>query len=89
MDNTLYTNEIRQYVVSRDWPKGFILEIVEYDSYLGFRVFRDNFVTFSGEEQYQIAMCIKQVMERLRSTGIPCYMEKVEKVSNGRSGVAQ
>lgn len=82
--STLYTPEIREFVHTRRWPKGLVVDIVEYESYLGFRFYRDNFITFDSDAQRQIAMQIKEVMETLRGQGIPCYMEKMEKVPDGR-----
>lgn len=75
--DSLYSNEIRQYIKSRNWPKGkrLDIEIVEYEDYLGFRLFRDNFNSFNGEDRLQIAMMIKEIMEKVRGDGIPCYLE--------------
>ena len=81
--NTLYTPAIREYVHSRAWPRGLVLDVIEHEDYLAFRFYRDNFVRFDGEDQKQIAMMVKEVMETLRSQGIPCYMEKMERVSDG------
>lgn len=75
--NSLYTPAIRDFVRSRPWPKRLRLDVVEYPEYLGFRFYRDNFVTFNTHEQEQIAMAVKDVMETLRKQGIPCYLEKV------------
>ena len=87
--NSLYTPDIRNYVFTRDWPKGLIIDIVEYETHLGFRFYRDNFIQFGSEAQRQIAMTVKEVMEKLRGDGIPCYMEKMERVPNGNgSGLA-
>lgn len=72
---TLYSNEIRQYIQSRKWPRGLIIEIVEYEEHLGFKMFRDNFNAFDGEDRLQIAMQVKEVMEKVRQDGIPIYME--------------
>lgn len=84
MTNTLYTDEIKRFVRSRNWPSGLMLDVIEYEEYLGFRFYRDNFITFDAEQQRQIAATVKEVMEKIRSLGIPCYMEKVESVSDGR-----
>lgn len=81
--STLYTPQIKEYVHSVGWPKGLVLDVVEYPGYLAFRFYRDNFITFSPADQKQIALAIKQVMEHIRGQGIPCYMEKMER-SNGR-----
>lgn len=81
---TLYTPEIKALVRSAQWPKNLVMDVIEYPYYLGFRFYRDNFVTFSREDQVQIAATIKQLMETIRGMGIPCYMEKMEKVSDGQ-----
>lgn len=83
VEGTLYTDEIRTFVRSRNWPRGLVLDVIEYETHLGFRFYRDNFIKFDGEAQRQIASTVKEVMEKIRSLGIPCYMEKMEKVSDG------
>ena len=88
MSDTLYTPEIKEFVRSRAWPKGLLLDVIEYEGHLGFRFYRDNFVQFDGEAQRQIASQVKEVMEKIRGLGIPCYMEKMESAYNGRSGLA-
>jgi hypothetical protein len=72
---TLYSNEIRNYIRSRDWPLRLQWEVAEYEEHLAFRFFRDNFNTFDGEEQRRIAMMVREVMEKVRGDGIPIYME--------------
>lgn len=84
IEKTLYTQEIREFVHSRPWPSGLILDVVEYQDYLGFRFYRDNFIKFDGDAQRQIAATVKEVMEKIRGMGIPCYMEKMESVADGR-----
>lgn len=72
---TLYSKEIMQYIHTRQWPRGLKIEVVEYEEYLGLRLFRDNFNAFDGEDRLQIAMMVKEVMEKVRADGIPIYME--------------
>lgn len=86
--NTLYPNSIREYVRTRDWPKGLVFDVVEYESWLGFRFYADNFATLKGEELVSVAATIKEVMEKIRGLGIPCYLEKQERAPRGRSGLA-
>lgn len=81
---SLYTPEIREFVRSRDWPKGLVMDVVEYETHLGFRFYRDNFIQFDGEQQRKIASIVKEVMEKIRGLGIPAYMEKMESVHDGR-----
>lgn len=84
MTNTLYQPDIKEFVRSREWPKGLIMDVVEYDHHLGFRFYRDNFIQFDMDDQMKIASTVKEVMEKIRNLGIPCYMEKMERVSDGR-----
>jgi len=79
---SLYSDEIRNYIRTRSWPAGLLYEIVEYEGYLGFRLFRNNFNSFDGEDRLQIAMTVKEIMEKIRADGIPIYMEVVRE--NGR-----
>lgn len=75
---SLYSNEIRNYIRTRDWPKYFQWEVHEYPEYLQFVVFQDNYESYTGEHKLQIAMCIKQTMEKIRADGIPIYLERKE-----------
>lgn len=87
--NSIYDNAIGRYARSRNWPKKFCYEIRENEEfgYLQFVVFRDNFESFDGEDKWQIANMIKEVMEKVRADGIPIYMEV--KAGNGLgSGLA-
>lgn len=86
---TLYSNEVRDYVHSRDWPVGLILDIeekfVEIDhregsvpigqAYLQIIFYRDNFGVFEPGKQLLIAQTMNEVMMKLRNDGIPCYLE--------------
>lgn len=74
----MYSNEVRNQLHGITWPKGLIIEVVEYQYYLAFRFYRDNFEKFNGETKYYIAMRIKELMESVRKQGIPCYMEVEE-----------
>lgn len=71
---TLYTPEVREYVRSRDWPKELIFDVYEDEFQLNFVFYRDNWITFDTQTHLRIAATIKEVMEKLRSDGIPCYM---------------
>ncbi len=87
MTGTLYSPEIKTFVHTRDWPRGLIMDVVEYEQHLGFRFYRDNFIQFDGDEQRRIAATVKEVMEKIRGLGIPCYMEKMERVADERGGL--
>lgn len=83
---TLYTPQVREYVLSRDWPKGLQLDIFEdvaeiyglETPHLNFVFYRDNWLTLKPEQHLKAANIIKEVLEKLRSDGIPCYMAKME-----------
>jgi hypothetical protein len=72
---SLYSNEIRQFFQSRDWPKGLRATIAEEEHNLNFVLFRDNFNSFDGEDRLQIAMMVKEFMEKVRGMGVPIYMQ--------------
>ena len=76
--SSFYTPEMREYVRSRDWPKGLLFEVVEYKDSLGIRFYSHNFDNMDGVDKHQAAMMIKEVIEKFRSLGIPTYLEKAE-----------
>lgn len=78
--SSLYTPEIRTFINTRDWPRGLQRQIVEYPGYLQLVLFRDNFNAFDGEGRRQVAMMVKETMEKVRSLGCPIYLE----VASGR-----
>lgn len=57
------------------------------DLYLQFVVFRDNFNSFDGEDRLQIAMMIKEFMEKVRGMGVPIYMEVAKGDGREATGV--
>jgi hypothetical protein len=59
--------------------KGFAFQPVDYGSYLGIRVFLDNFATFSDPQREDLATWIGfEIINKIRRLGIPCYLEAVE-----------
>lgn len=72
---SLYTREIDHYIHTRKWPKNLRFTIGHDDFQLWFVLYRDNFNTFDGEDRLQIAMMVKEVMERVRSEGVPISLE--------------
>jgi len=80
--DTLYTKEVRDFIRTRPWPTNLAWMVSEYEEYLQFILFRDNFNSFDGDDQYQIAMKVKEVMEKIRGSGIPIYLEV--RAGNGR-----
>lgn len=83
MPSSLYTDEVKLIVRSVKFPKGLRADVVEYKDYLGFRLYRDNFESFSGEDKLFISAQIKKLFEIVRGYGCPFYLE-VEK-GNGIS----
>lgn len=82
--DSLFTKEISQHLHSLRFPKGFKSLIVERvqtetgDPYLQFVIFRNNFEAFDGEDKQQIAMMVKELMEKVRGMGVPIYMQVEE-----------
>lgn len=72
---SLYSNEIRTFFLTRDWPRGLKVLIAEEEENLNFVLFRDNFNSFDGEDRLQIAMMVKEFMEKVRGMGVPIYMQ--------------
>ena len=58
-----------------------VFEETEPGPHLNFVFYRDNWLGFEAKEQLKIALVIKEVMEKLRRDGVPCYMGKMEAVS--------
>lgn len=78
---TLYTPEIQNFIRTRDWPKGLIMDVYEQDDplpYLNIIFFRDNWITFSFEDQMKITSIVKEIMAKLWGMGIPTYTGKME-----------
>jgi hypothetical protein len=77
--DSLYSNSIRAFAHQRAWPKGLEWTIYERNDGLNlyFVLFRDNFNAFDGEDRLQIAMMVKELMEKVRGDGVPIYMQVV------------
>lgn len=79
--DSLYTDEVRRFVNTRDWPSGLIIQVAEQDEpapHLNLIFYRDNWLTFDFEDQSKITSTVKEVMEKLWSMGIPTYVGKME-----------
>lgn len=78
--NSLFSGEISAAFHSRQWPRGLKANIVERiagptgDPYLQLVLYRDNFNSFDGDDRFQIAMMVKEFIEKVRSLGVPIYM---------------
>lgn len=80
---SLYSNEVRQFIKSRQWPKGLRMEVVEFPEFLRLRFFRDNLNSFDSEDKLQIAKLVNEVMMGIRKNGIPIYTEVAKGDGNG------
>ena len=74
---SLYSDDIRRFIRTRPWPTNLLWYVIESEDNdcLWFVLLRDNFNSFDGEDQYHIAMMVKEVMEKIRKDGIPIYLE--------------
>lgn len=91
MSESLYTREVREYIFSRKWPKGLVMDIYENDEpapHLNIIFYRDNWLTLDFSQQQQVVETVKEIMAKLWADGIPTYTGKMERVSNGGSGLA-
>lgn len=84
--DSLYSPAVRAYVNSRPWPKTLRMQVREPSEpspHLLFVFFRDNWLTFDGEDQKYISEIVREVMMKLRKDGVPCYMGAMENVPQG------
>lgn len=78
---TLYSNEVRQFINTRDWPKGLSLNVTEGEEpepHLNLIFFRDNWLTLSRDDQFKTTEVVKEIMAKLWGDGIPTYVGKME-----------
>lgn len=75
---TLYSNEVKRLFRESDWPKTLRVDIVEYDSFLGLKFYRDNLNSFGQGDQLHIARVAKEFLERVTKSGIPIRTEVVK-----------
>jgi hypothetical protein len=86
-DTSLYTQEVRQFIRTRDWPKGLILDVFEADEpspHLNIIFYRDNWLTLEFAQQQQVVTIVQEVMAKLWGDGIPTYVGKMERASDGK-----
>jgi hypothetical protein len=77
---SLYTPEVKQYIFSRDWPKGLIMDVYESEDpapHLRLVFYRDNWLTLEPEQHVIITNIVKDIMEKLWGDGIPTYVGKM------------
>lgn len=70
---TLYSNSIRTYLRTRDWPVGLIWEIVEFEDCIKFKVYRDNINSLDSEDKLQLAKLLNEALTSIRDNGVPIY----------------
>lgn len=90
MTGSLYTPEVREYIFSRNWPKGLVMDIYEDDEpapHLNIVFFRDNWITLTFDQQQRVVETVKEIMAKLWADGIPTYTGKMESVFDGGSGL--
>lgn len=84
--SSLYTPEVREFIYSRDWPKGLVLDIYEATEpapHLNIIFYRDNWLTLTAQQHQQVVNTVKDLMYKLWNDGIPIYTGKMESVYNG------
>jgi hypothetical protein len=78
---TLYTNEVREFIKTRDWPvkvKWTVTESEFPEPHLWILFYRDNWITLSREDQWKTTEVVKEIMAHLWQDGIPTYVDKME-----------
>lgn len=78
---SLYSDEVRNYIRTRDWPKTVAWQVSEMDEpapHLNIIFFRDNWLTLSFDEQMKVTSIVKEIMAKLWADGIPTYTGKME-----------
>lgn len=74
--HSLITPEVQKYIYfGFDWPKGLQIGLKEEPEYIQFILYRDNFITFDGEDHVRITAMVKEMMEKLRANGVPIFLE--------------
>jgi len=83
----LMTNELREWIYSRPWPKKqgdreLIFHVDqqdyvgdEYLPHLEFILYRDNFSLFTPDEQMLIANIFQEIHKKIRDSGVPTTLE--------------
>lgn len=76
---SLYTPEIHQLLHSTQWPKDFAYLVHEKDGNIIFTVFRDNIRSLPPDVALRAVWMVKEVIEKIRNSGIPMVLEKVDR----------
>jgi hypothetical protein len=75
MTDDLYTDEIRGFLLNRQWPKGLIVDTAVYDNHIAIVLYRDNFNAFDGVDKLSISKLMGETINALRKQGCPTFME--------------
>lgn len=80
---SLYTADVRGYVMSLPFPKHFQLDPIEvWDEepypHVLFLIYRDNILSFGHEDLEQINKTINIMMTKLRGEGLPCFIKTLK-----------
>lgn len=81
--DSLYSEAIRNYIRQQNWPKGLIIETVEYneEGCLRLRLYQDNLQSIGVDREWLHGKLIG-VAHAISNMGVPCFLELVE--GNGR-----
>lgn len=73
--NSLYSIEVRNILHTAPWPKGLRIDVVEYESYLGLKMYREDIIRLDGESHAQLKKTLKIVRARISGLGISTGVE--------------
>jgi hypothetical protein len=78
VDNTLITEEVVEMIMQakRRMPTGWRIVTNETDYWVILEVPLKKFEDFSLNDRIRIAEATNELCERIKTTGIPCYIEK-------------
>lgn len=70
---SLYSNDLRGFIKSRPWPVRVRWDVVEFETCLKIRLYRDNINSLSGDEKLALATVLNETLENIRQRGVPIY----------------
>lgn len=73
--NTLLTHEVQRFIKDQPWPSGLQVRLLDKGEFIRLVLFRDNMLTFDGEDLQQIANVCNRLFEKLRKDGIPIFLK--------------
>lgn len=79
---SLYSQEVREYIRTRDWPSGIVWRVYENDDpapHLTLVFFRDNWITLDFQSQMKATEIVKEIMHKMQLDDIPTYVGKMER----------